>query len=227
MNGRRVTGTRRAAMVQAMSDTAAFVQFPHPGCEHRAAGDRIPGNSDKHRRKCLVAPGHYLTANQRRRTGEPVFWGEWESPARTDQRWPAVPRPEAAADASAPVLDRPGRSWPRQNTDTRVFGERMLHRNCKQTAGALRRPDSGAGPVGEFGDLFRVDFQWPVLRGHRIRRDRCPAVYSRPDHGTRPGRGFRRLCRTGVDGVGQGPNRNRGQLWPGAGPAVHPNICWR
>ena len=125
------------------TNTAFFVQFPHPGGEHVPSGAEMPWNTGSHRRKFLVSPGLYDDGNGRSQDGELVFWGEWEPPSRVERRWPAqgrLPR----------VLHRPFWSNPstdafRQNTDPWVFGDTMIYSNCKQVTGTARRPTSMQG----------------------------------------------------------------------------------
>ncbi|WIY06764.1 hypothetical protein QRX60_24005 [Amycolatopsis mongoliensis] len=146
-----------------MTDTACFVQFPHPGAEHRFAGDEMPWNVGRHGRKFLVAPGQYVDGDDQRREGEMVFWAEWEPPSRVERRWPD--EDDLPRALHRPYWTRPPRSWPRQNTDPWVFGERMIYSNCKQTAGTPRRRTAMQSlPLGSlicFGstrhDRFRVD----------------------------------------------------------------------
>lgn len=147
-------------MFRTMADTACFVQFPHPGGEHRFAGDEMPWNVGRHGRKFLVARGRYVDGDDRRREGEMVFWGEWEPPSRIECHWPAegdLPR-----TLHRPYWTRPGRSWSRQNTDPWVFGEQMVYSNCKQTTGTPRRRTSMQTlPVGSvicFGSVLHGRF---------------------------------------------------------------------
>lgn len=118
--------------------TAYFVQFPHPGGEHKSSSDHMPWNTGKHGRKFLLAPGRYVTPQDGCEEADLVFWGEWEAPSRVEQCWPAeglLPR----------FLYRP--YWTelttegfRQNTDPWVWGESMLYSNCKQpTTPSLQR----------------------------------------------------------------------------------------
>ncbi len=57
------------------SDTASFVQFPHPGHEHQPHEDPMPWNTGRHGRKFLRTPGRYLADDAQPHTGEVVFWG--------------------------------------------------------------------------------------------------------------------------------------------------------
>ncbi|MDQ1730999.1 MAG: hypothetical protein QOK10_1158 [Pseudonocardiales bacterium] len=58
-----------------MHDKICFVQFLHPGGEHRPSGDFMPWNVDDHRRKFLVAPG-VAQGHQDHHQGDLVFWAE-------------------------------------------------------------------------------------------------------------------------------------------------------
>lgn len=139
---------------------AYFVQFPHPGREHRSRTFQMPWNVTRHGRKFLVAPGRYLDDGDRVREGDLAFWGEWEPPSRIERRWSAArPLPRAL---HRPYWNRPGIDKFRQNTDPWVWGEQMLYSNCKQIAGPQRRPTSmqelTPGSVICFGSTIDGDF---------------------------------------------------------------------
>jgi hypothetical protein len=147
-------------MHHAMTDIACFVQFPHPGAEHRFAGDEMPWNVGRHGRKFLVAPGRYVAGDDQPHEGEVVFWAEWEPPSRVERHWPD--KGDLPRTLHRPYWTRPSRSWPRQNTDPWVFGERMIYSNCKQTTGTPRRPTAMQSlPLGSvicFGSTRRRRF---------------------------------------------------------------------
>lgn len=147
-------------MFSAMSDTASFVQFPHPGNEHRPRGDHMPWNTGTQGRKFLLTPGRYLADQDQRQAGEVMFWGEWEPPSRVQQHWPTegdLPR-----TLHRPYWTRPPSLQPRQNTDPWVFGEHMLYSNCKQTTGTPPRPTGmqtlEPGSVICFGSTLHGEF---------------------------------------------------------------------
>jgi len=165
-------------MFLAMTVTACFVQFPHPGGEHRFAGDEMPWNIGRHGRKFLGARGRHVAGDDRLHEGEVVFWAEWEPPSRVERHWPGegdLPRM-----LHRPYWTRPGRSWPRENTDPWVFGEQMVYSNCKQTTGTPRRRTSmQALPVGSvicFGSAlhrqFCIDTVFVVADAQRWTPDR-------------------------------------------------------
>lgn len=139
---------------------AFFVQFPHPGKEHRPPIDEMPWNTAYHRRKFLVAPGRYVEGDDGIHEAELVLWGEWEPPSRLERRW-------APSGRLPTVLHRP--YWPdrirdgfRQNTDPWIWGDEMLYSNCRQVIGAKRRPTSmqrlSRGSVVCFGSTISGEF---------------------------------------------------------------------
>ena len=121
--------------------TGFFVQFPHPGREHNPPTREMAWNTGEHRRKFLVAPGHWLDSDQGTGKAELVFWGEWEPPSRVERSWSASGRMPRALHR--PYWAEPRGSGFRQNTDPWVFGDRMIYSVCKQTGGRpKRRPTS-------------------------------------------------------------------------------------
>lgn len=61
-----------------MHERRLFVQFIHPGGEHRPDGDgHKEWNTGPHRRKFLTSRGRFLQAGEIR-ADDLVFWGEWE-----------------------------------------------------------------------------------------------------------------------------------------------------
>ncbi|MGO9166978.1 MAG: hypothetical protein ACLP56_08895, partial [Candidatus Sulfotelmatobacter sp.] len=67
-----------------MDDKLLFVQFPHPGGEHRPDGGSIKKWNRKphqHQRKFLKRAGRYIS-NGQIVEGEMLFWGEWEPESR-------------------------------------------------------------------------------------------------------------------------------------------------
>ncbi|MFI5593655.1 hypothetical protein ACIA5G_52125 [Amycolatopsis sp. NPDC051758] len=105
-------------------------------------------------------PGRYVAGDDQLREGEMVAWGEWEPPSRIEHHWPG--EGDLPPTLHRPYWTRPSRSWPRQNTDPWVFGERMVYSNCKQTAGTPLRPTAMQSlPLGSvicFGSTRRGQF---------------------------------------------------------------------
>jgi hypothetical protein len=137
-----------------------FVQFPHPGGEHKPPGDTMPWNIGDHRRKFLVAPGSFVNSERHLREAQLVFWGEWEPPSRMERRWPAYGRLPRCLHR--PYWTEPATRGYRQNTDPWVFGERMIYSNCRQTTGPGRRATSmqrlTRGSVICFGSTIDGEF---------------------------------------------------------------------
>lgn len=155
-----------------------LVQFIHPGSEHGIHGRLKPWNTDEHRRKFLRVRGSYVEAvDAAPKTGELVFWGEWEpesegdsipSPVPDGPRW--VHRPYYVRPTSYRRVGRlkrgrdvclPGNL---QNTDPFVFGDRFLYTLCRQTKPIRghRQPtflrDLAPGSLVLFGSLKRGEF---------------------------------------------------------------------
>ena len=107
-----------------------FVQFPHPGREHAPRTGDMGWNTGDHRRKFLHTKGRYLDEDDAVRSGELVFWGEWEPPSEIPCRWTRSDQLPRALHR--PCWYRPPGDWPRQNTDPWVFGSQMRYSNCKQ-----------------------------------------------------------------------------------------------
>lgn len=132
-----------------------FVQFPHPGPEHRPKGSFMDWNRSEHARKFLKASGTYVRDGARFR-GELVFWGEWEPQSIVSE----IKRPESEAHphwVHDPVWQVPRHRQLLQNTDPLVFGDRFIYSNCRQHQnGKLQElaPDSlvvfGSKVAGEF-----------------------------------------------------------------------------
>lgn len=117
---------------------ASFIQFPHPGPEHRPPvnGRDKPWNVGDHARKFLISHGWYVDSDLEPRDDELVFWGEWEPPSRIERRWTKSGRlPEAL---HRPYWMVPAGTSFRQNTDPWVFGPTMYYSNCRQTSSMQR-----------------------------------------------------------------------------------------
>ncbi len=111
--------------------TAKFVQFMHPGYEHRPDEPGWKGwNTGDHRRKFLRSRGRYrFDINQSDQRGDLTFWGEWEAQSRAT----VLPRSDAGPRWLHTPLLQPMPSYRgAQNTDPFVFGDRFLYTCCKQ-----------------------------------------------------------------------------------------------
>jgi hypothetical protein len=114
-----------------MRDRRCFVQFIHPGGEHRPdAGDIKRWNVGNHQRKFLKRPGRYVVGGDEHK-GDLVFWGEWEPESRVLTRW-QPDAPDKPRYLWEPYFEdhKDGRS--RQNTDPWVYGDRFQYTGCLQ-----------------------------------------------------------------------------------------------
>lgn len=132
-----------------MRDRRLFVQFIHPGGEHRPDRDGLKGwNTGPHQRKFLTAAGRYMEAGVVR-SDDLVFWGEWEPQSRVVRTY-SDPVPGGPRFLVEPYYALPA-TWPSrgpQNTDPFVFGDQFHYTGClqhtKRGATQLRYLDRGS-----------------------------------------------------------------------------------
>lgn len=111
-------------------DELCFVQFMHPGQEHRPDHECYKTwNRDLHRRKFLVNPGRCIRQRKARK-GELVFWAEWEPESEVACRV-ARPLPQYPRFVYRPCYVVPESYKGLQNTDPFVFGG-FFYGNCRQ-----------------------------------------------------------------------------------------------
>ncbi len=115
-----------------MQDKLCFVQFTHPGGEHRPdKGKNFKSwNQGKHQRKFLMTDGDFVSENKLVQKTPLLFWGEWEADS------------EIICILEKPTGDYPQyiqrpiynnfQPFPRQNTDPYVYGEQFHYCCCKQ-----------------------------------------------------------------------------------------------
>jgi len=114
-----------------MDDKLCFVQFLHPGKEHKPDdGAHKVWNRRNHKRKFLRQGGKYI-ADDRVQNGDLLFWGEWEPESIVEReiRDPILRGPH--------FIYRPYYVVPKcydglQNTDPFVFGENFFYTWCQQ-----------------------------------------------------------------------------------------------
>src|SRR4051794_20549037 len=112
------------ASIACVASQLAFVQFPHPGGEHRPTSDVMPWNNGEHGRKFLKGTGTYLRDGYPY-TGAFVFWGEWEPPSFVSAY--ATASDGLPGWVHEPVWKEPERRKLLQNTDPLVFGGRFIY----------------------------------------------------------------------------------------------------
>ena len=138
-----------------MAQSLAFVQFPHPGGEHRPKGQVTDWNRGPHARKFLTAAGEYVLAGQLA-AGPLVFWGEWEPQSRVVRTFvdgaPGHPR-----WLHEPYWEVPRHRRHLQNTDPLVFGDRFLYSNCRQARNRKLR-ELAPGSLVVFGSKHQREF---------------------------------------------------------------------
>ena len=158
-----------------MVDKPYFVQFPHPGGEHRPArgAQAIRWNEmyrkrkpNPHKRKFMQLHGEWTDEDGTNRgCGELWAWGEWEAESDVickldvpdDQS--RGPYPRYLWD---PYYVIPKRSYEGlHNTDPFIFGDRILYSNCGQTTESKRSLKClGRGSVIAFGSGKKIKGDW-------------------------------------------------------------------
>ena len=140
-----------------MSDSACFVQFPHPGDERDAALGRVwsPYSIGErcidHARNFMQLRGNWIAEGGRVHSGEMWAWGEWEAQSELVRSLDSSGGPGLPHHLWRPYYVIPQGGYERlHNTDPFIFGERFLYSNCKQPSRpGLRR--LGVGSLIAFG----------------------------------------------------------------------------
>ncbi len=144
-----------------------FVQFPHPGGEHKPDGSGNIGWNKTHRnnrpnghkRKFMQVRGGWIEEDGTKRSGDLWAWGEWEPESDLIRK----------LNAQHGESHHPRYLWkpyyvPKKcyrglhNTDPFIFGERILYSNCRQKQLGLRHLAKGS--VIAFGSCKKVDGKW-------------------------------------------------------------------
>ena len=174
-----------------MTDNRCFVQFPHPGGEHKPDGvGKIGWNKahrwnkthrkysvNPHKRKFIQFRGQWIDEDGNRHSGNLHAWGEWEPESELICEFD----PKDSGPHHPNYLWKP--YWtPRNsyrclhNTDPFIFGDCFLYSNCGQSAKSkksLKHLDRGS--VIAFGSGKEIDGQrkW-VLDTVLVVRDSVP-----------------------------------------------------
>ena len=138
-----------------MSEPVMFVQFPHPGAEHRATESWMDWNRREHARKFLKAHGTYISEGELR-TGPVAFWGEWEPQSRVVETYPDRGRHHPRW-LHEPYWQVPSHRRLLQNTDPLVFGDHFLYSNCRQGRNRKLR-ELAPGSLVVFGSKLLGEF---------------------------------------------------------------------
>ncbi|RFU69506.1 hypothetical protein D0469_09070 [Peribacillus saganii] len=119
---------------------STFVQFMHPGGEHKPQNgeDIFAWNKNDHKRKFLKNPGKYITGldNSEVKNAELMFWGEWEAQSKVLQKLDGVNGPNYLHE---PFYEKPTNYTGKQNTDPFIFGDNFYYTCCRQ----YRRSSNG------------------------------------------------------------------------------------
>lgn len=114
-----------------MDEKLCFVQFLHPGGEHRPDDGVIKHwNTKEHKRKFFIRPGKYVVG-AKLIEGQIEFWGEWEPESRVIETI-ANPIPHGPRFTYDPYYVLPESYVGLQNTDPFVFGEQFHYTGCQQ-----------------------------------------------------------------------------------------------
>ena len=164
-----------------MANNRCFVQFPHPGCEHRPArGAQMIGwnkthrwskvhrkhSVNPHKRKFMRLRGEWADEDGvKKGCGDLWAWGEWEAESdlickldvpEDDSRGPY---PRYLWDPYY-VIPKDGYKG-LHNTDPFIFSNQILYSNCGQTAESKRSLTClGQGSVIAFGSGKKIKDEW-------------------------------------------------------------------
>lgn len=114
-----------------MENELCFVQFIHPGGEHRPDSGKFKDwNRSSHKRNFIKNGGRYLH-EEKLHEGEIVFWAEWE-PESEVIREISDPLPNGPRYIYKPYYIVPISYEGLQNTDPFIFGEQFYYEGCQQ-----------------------------------------------------------------------------------------------
>jgi len=125
-----------------MDDKRLFIQFLHPGGEHKPDGLIKKWNKENHQRKFLRRPGRYV-ADGKVKEADILFWGEWEPESRVERKIDA-PIFQGPHYVYEPYYVMPKSYDGLQNTDPFVFGEQFHYTFCHQSKAKLRHLSPGS-----------------------------------------------------------------------------------
>jgi hypothetical protein len=124
-------------------DKLCFVQFLHPGGEHKPDRGVIKEwNKNTHRRKFLKRLGGYV-ADGKVQKADILLWGEWEPESRVERKI-AAPIVQGPHYINEPYYVVPKSYRGLQNTDPFVFGEQFHYTFCYQSKPTLRHLSPGS-----------------------------------------------------------------------------------
>ena len=152
-----------------MADKPCFVQFPHPGGEHKPDSHNAIGwnktrrnnKANPHKRKFMQFRGKWIDEDGNPHSGNLRAWGEWEPESEIITKFD----PKDGGRHHPAYLWKP--YWvPRNtyrclhNTDPFIFGDCFLYSNCGQSAESRKAlKQLGQGSVIAFGSGKEIDGQ--------------------------------------------------------------------
>lgn len=147
-----------------MADNCYFVQFPHPGSEHRPDknGKSIAWNRthhhhnhkpNPHKRKFMRFSGEWVDEDGNKQIGNLHAWGEWEPESDIIPEFiPQDGDRHAPRYLWHPYWIRTNAYQELHNTDPFIFGDHFLYSNCGQSAQSKQSlKQLGQGSVIAFG----------------------------------------------------------------------------
>ena len=139
-----------------MADKRCFVQFPHPGGEHKPDGHRKIGWNKNHRnnrvnphkRKFMQFRGEWIDKDNNKQPGNLRAWGEWEPESELICEFNTKDGgPHHPSYLWKPYWVPRNSYWGLHNTDPFIFGDSFLYSNCGQSASSkqgLKLLDQGS-----------------------------------------------------------------------------------
>ena len=119
-----------------MADSRCFIQFPHPGYEHQPdpSGHKAWNTyANAHARKFMQFAGQWTDERGQQHSGKMRAWGEWEAQSDLLQELDRPDSSELPRYLWLPYYTDQTYGYERlHNTDSFIFGERILYSNCKQ-----------------------------------------------------------------------------------------------
>lgn len=153
-----------------MADKRCFVQFPHPGNEHKPTGDSTigwnkilrNGKVNPHKRKFLQFHGEWIDEGDEKHSGNLRAWGEWEPESKVIRNFDVKEcKPHHPSYLWKPYWVPKNTYRYLHNTDPFIFGDCFLYSNCRQSAsGNQGLKQLGQGSVIAFGSGKKIGGQW-------------------------------------------------------------------
>ena len=152
-----------------MADNRCFVQFPHPGGEHKPDGHGKIGwnkthqgnRENPHKRKFMQFHGKWVDRDGSTHNGDLRAWGEWEPESELISKFGREKnKPHHPRYLWKPYWVQRGAYRCLHNTDPFIFGDSFLYSNCGQLAQSKEGlKHLSRGSVIAFGSGKKIDGQ--------------------------------------------------------------------